>query len=84
MNFDSTKVCQEVQSELANARKHFPPIQSAHEGYAILLEEVDELWKEVKGNKRDIEAYLEAIRAEAIQVAAMAIAIIGEVCDNEL
>lgn len=49
----------------------FGPAKSAHEGYAILLEEVDELKTHVWMNqkKRDIEK----MRTEAIQVAAMAL-----------
>ena len=47
----------------------FPPFHSAHEGYAVLLEEVDELWDEIKGNKKP-GAY-ERMRKEAIQVGAM-------------
>ena len=39
-------VVEEVVRELANAREFFPkPFASAHEGYAILKEEVDELYQ---------------------------------------
>lgn len=71
-------VC-EVLEELARARASFPLMASAHEGYAILLEEVDELWDEIKKSpkKRD----LAAMRKEAIQVAAMAIRLLEDVCD---
>lgn len=79
---DWTAVSTEVLEELANARKRFGPMVSAHEGYAVLLEEVDELWEEVRGNKRDMIAYKAAMRAEAVQVAAMALAFIVEVCDT--
>ena len=44
---------------------------SAHEGYAILLEEVDELWDHVKISQRKRD--LGAMYKEAIQVAAMAV-----------
>lgn len=71
----------EVQMELLHAREKFPPMQSAHEGYAILLEEVDELWEEVKGNKGDPSLYRQSMRKEAVQVAAMALAFILEVCE---
>lgn len=57
----------EVLDELRNAMKKFPTFNSAHEGYAILLEEVDEAWEEIKNND-----YKRA-REEMIQVAAMAI-----------
>ena len=70
---------QEIGDELARAAK-WPPFNSAHEGYAILAEEVDELWAHVKTNqtKRD----LTAMRAEAIQVAAMAIKFV-QMIDNK-
>jgi len=60
----------DIRAELERAAK-WPGFNSAHEGYAVLLEEVDELWEHVKTNqkRRDIDA----MRAEAVQVAAMAI-----------
>jgi hypothetical protein len=72
-------VCTEVLQELARARNLHPSMASAHEGYAILLEEVDELWDEVKGHHPDRAA---RIRDEAIQVAAMALRFIEDVCDG--
>jgi hypothetical protein len=66
--------------ELNFAREYFPPFNSAHEGYAIILEEKDELWDEVKRSKRDFAK----MRAEAIQVAAMALRMVEDVCDYEL
>ena len=79
---DWTAVSTEVLEELAGARQRFGPMVSAHEGYAVLLEEMDELWEEVRGNKRDMITYKAAMRAEAVQVAAMALAFIVEVCDT--
>ena len=62
--------CDDVMAELASAEKAFPKMRSAHEGWAILREEVDELWAVVKGKgkRRD-----EKMRTEAVQVAAMAL-----------
>lgn len=57
----------EVVEELARARAKFEPFNSAHEGYAVILEEVEELWEEVRKDSSS-----EKLRAEAIQVAAMA------------
>ena len=56
-----------VKNELKKARSGHGRQSSAHEGYAILLEEVDELWDEVKKkqNIRDPKAML----AEIVQVA---------------
>lgn len=61
-------VLDSVRLELMRAQAKFPPMASLHEGYAILKEEVDELWDEVKGQQRR-----ERIAAELLQVAAMAV-----------
>lgn len=60
----------DVAQELENARSKFPDIASLHEGYAIILEETDELWEQIrlKANKRDHDA----MRKELVQIAAMA------------
>jgi len=71
---------QDVFHEVEFAVGKFPPFNSAHEGYAILKEEVDELWDAVKGNKAD--GSLEAQRKEAIQVAAMAIRFVLDISDK--
>lgn len=61
----------EIMVELSRIDDKFPPYNSAHEGYAIILEEMDELkdhvW--VKQEKRD---YI-GMRGEALQVAATAL-----------
>jgi NTP pyrophosphatase (non-canonical NTP hydrolase) len=67
-------VIQEIDAELDRAKsKHTRNFNSTHEGYAVLAEEVDELWDEVKKNGNQ-----ERLREEAIQVAAMAIRFIQE------
>lgn len=58
-----------VIDELYRANKKFPLFGSAHEGYAIIKEEVDELWDEIK-NKDGTKAHM---RLEAKQVAATAL-----------
>ncbi len=74
-------VIDEVQKEVQYATSNWPPFNSAHEGWAVLYEEVDELWDEVKLNesKRD----LNNMRTEAIQVAATAIKFILSICNEE-
>ena len=69
-------------SEAYVAGTKWPPFNSAHEGYAILLEELDELKAHVWTNqkRRDIDA----MRVEAIQVAAMALRFIADVCNEEV
>lgn len=57
-----------VRAELLRARmKHPRGMNSAHEGYAVLLEEVDEVKDEVFHGKDKRK-----LRAELVQVAAMA------------
>lgn len=58
-----------VRDELIEATGKFGAFASAHEGYAVILEEVDELWDEIKNNKGD--GATERQRREAVQVAAM-------------
>jgi hypothetical protein len=60
-----------IITELKFATEKFGPFASRHEGYAILLEELDELWEEIK--VKDYPEREDNIRKEAIQVAAMAI-----------
>lgn len=62
----------DILEEAQRAREKFPPFNSSHEGYAVLLEELDEMWDEIKANNvpRSIE--------EAIQVGAMAIRYVAE------
>ena len=71
----------DVLRELAAARERYKPFNSAHEGYAILFEEVDELWAEVR--KKPSQRSKERLRAEAVQVAAMALRFIQDICDRE-
>jgi molybdopterin biosynthesis enzyme len=68
-----------ILSEARRAARKHPPLNSAHEGYAVLLEEVDELKAEVWKRDRDIAA----MRAEAVQVGAMALRFIIDVCDKK-
>lgn len=61
---------QRVQAELISARKQHAKQNSLHEGYAVLLEEVEEFWEEVR--KRRSARNPVAILEELVQVAAMA------------
>lgn len=58
----------EVVQEVMRAMKKHGPMRSPHEGYAVLKEEVDELWDEIKSDR----GHFATARKEAIQVAAMA------------
>ncbi len=72
----------EIVQECARASARFPPFNSAHEGYAVLLEEVDELWEEIKTNQRIPEIHCRLMRAEAIQIGAMAMRFVNDICDK--
>lgn len=59
--------------EIARAKaKHSKDFNSPHEGYAVLKEEVDEMWDAIK--KDDTQ---HAVK-EAVQVAAMALRFVAE------
>jgi hypothetical protein len=77
----STEVLNAIHTEFCRAAKKFPKFNSAHEGYAVLLEEIDELWDEVKLNHSDQSK--RRMREEAIQIGAMAMRFVIDVCDKE-
>lgn len=59
-----------VEAETVRASGLHLPFRNAHEGYAVILEEVDELWQEVK--KRQGTRNHAAMLTECLQIAAMA------------
>ena len=65
-----------IYQETYNASRRYPSFHSLHEGYAVLKEEVDELWEEIKKKDRDPEQ----LRKEAIQVGAMALRLLVDLC----
>ena len=71
-----------VSDEVQRAQSIYGSFHSAHEGYAVLLEEMDELKDEVwkSPRKRDYEA----MAREACQVAAMAIRLMIEVAGPQV
>lgn len=80
---DYEKTTQEVLKEVIRAKGMFPiDFVNQHEGYAVCLEEVDELWEEVKKNQKNYD--LAAQRKEAIQAAAMFIRFATELTPNKL
>lgn len=71
----------DVYSEYLRAKDKHPSFNSAHEGYAVILEELDELWKEVRKKKE--RRSKDKMRDESIQIAAMAMRFINDICDVE-
>lgn len=74
-----TDILFDVEEEIRSARRQHAPMHSAHEGYAVLKEEVEELWDEIKLKQPSILN----LRTEAIQVAAMAVLFVKEVIEGE-
>jgi hypothetical protein len=70
-----------VLKELELAENKFPPFNSPHEGYAVLIEEVDELWDEIKG--KDSTERNRRMQEEAIQVTAMGLRFLLMLKDTE-
>ena len=63
------RVLAQVRAEVLRAAEKHAPMPTAHHGYAVIQEEVDELWTEVKAdNGQSPEAF-----KEARQIAAMGI-----------
>ena len=75
-------ILNKVQSEVDQAKANWPPFNSAHEGFAVLKEEVDELWDWVRVKQKDRN--IELMKKEAIQVAAMAVRFATEVCNEDV
>lgn len=74
-------VLDRVRDEFAEASRRYGPFRNAHEGYAVLLEEVDELWDAVKMRQSNTQRDT-IIRREAIQVAAMAVRLVVDCAWN--
>lgn len=73
-------IAYEALAEAQAGHIRWGAFNSAHEAYAVMAEEVDELWDWVKTRQGDRD--LEAMRKEAMQVAAMAIRFAAEACDE--
>lgn len=75
MNFNEL-----VQQELDSARSKYPIMfHSHHEAYAVLKEEVDEYWDEVKKKNSNKEN----MKEEIIQIAAIAKAIYQDLLEEK-
>lgn len=65
-----------VHKECRRAFASHSPFASAHEGYSVILEELDELWEEVK-KRRNVRSNSKML-TEAIQVSAMCVRFIHD------
>ncbi len=67
-----------IHDEAKRACTKHPPMNSHHEAYAVILEELEEYWIEVmkRPSKRDPEA----LKLELIQTAAMCLRTLHDLC----
>jgi hypothetical protein len=75
---ESDPMMDAIWSQVNYGRMTFGSFRNAHEGFAVMLEEVDELWDSIKLNQKKHPERDNLIWHEAVQVAAMAIRIIME------
>lgn len=74
------KALEQIKQELVRAKKKFPKdFNSVHEGWAVIKEEEDELWEEVRAKNFDPKKG----RTEAMQTAAMCVRFMVELCKEE-
>ena len=71
------QIIEQVKAELYRATRQHGPMKSGHEGYAVILEEMDELWHEIKHGTKS-KARKEAVR-EAFWYIDLPAVCVGEV-----
>ncbi len=72
-----------VEQEIEKATIKFIPFASMHEGYAIIKEELDELWEDIKKEGplySNDDACTEHLRKEAVQVVTMSLRFLIDLC----
>ena len=76
------KVLGDIDREFQLATRAHKPLNSLHEAWAVIREEVDELWEEVR-KKPEARDWAQ-IYQELIQIAAMAMRLVLDVCDPKI
>ena len=69
-----TIAIQEIKEETLRTSGKWPPFHSVHEGYGVILEEMDEFWAEAK--KKEVDP--QKLRKEGVHLAAMVTRFIAE------
>lgn len=72
---------QAILKEYMRASEKFGPFRSPHEGIAVIHEEFEELWGEIK--KKQTDRSLVLMREECIQLGAMALRFLVDLCPVE-
>lgn len=71
----------QIAKEAERSEAFYGDFNSSHEAYAVMLEELDEVWEIVrkKSDKRDYEE----LKKELVQVCAMGVRFIKSCCEKE-
>ena len=77
MNAAEPELRKLVDLELEAANRENPPFHSAHEGYAVILEEVEEVRDELESLNADVSCLWEFVKANYV------IAMSDNACDIE-
>lgn len=72
------KELRKIGCEYLRASMKFPRFNNPHEGFAVIKEELDELWDAIKANSSK-----EILEGEAKQVGAMALRFLIDCCSVE-
>lgn len=71
-----------VMREVERASRKHAPMHSHHEAYAVILEELEEYWREVqKGGSTPRDP--QALQTELVQTAAMCVKTLINLCEVE-
>jgi transcriptional regulator NrdR family protein len=76
MKYD--EALKQIEIEYFRASDLYPDLHSNHEAYAVIKEEVDELWDEIKKSKETHGN--NEIRKELIQIGAMVVRYLDNLC----
>ena len=76
-NYGTADIYGSIAAEVERAKRHGEKFASLHEAYAVLLEELDEVWDITRQKRRDRDAL--ELRKELIQIAAMAVKALGSI-----
>ena len=69
-------ILDDIRTELESARENYPAMHSYHEGIAIIKEEFDEVWDEIKMKNPNVQY----IREEVIQLASSSARFAYDLC----
>lgn len=74
-------IARDMACECGDAIDTHGSFNSAHEGYSVILEELEELWDEIKKKREHRNKKL--MKKEALQVGAMAIKFVYTLCQED-